>query len=272
MLAVSRPFQLILSGLLIAGTAHAATGLPFRSSFEAGNFNEWNGGLDATMVVTSETATDGTRSVRSTMTAGRSTDNYKDYVFGDHARVGGTGITVANGIWLTFDSRFDTGFVFGSNVHKIAILNLENENSRRRYQIIINVWSDSREYFVEHLKWNADGSFNRAMPGMPQNVGSAVPARLGQWDHLKLFVKPNTSGQSNGVVRLWVNGVLKTEYTNVALREDTSYMPNKLIMSNYVSVTNTSGVQRWDNFILQETDPEAGAAPRPSPPVLQEVN
>jgi hypothetical protein len=49
-------------------------------------------------------------------------------------------------------------------------------------------------------------------------------------------------------------------------------MPNKLIMSNYVSVTNTSGVQRWDNFILQETDPEAGTAPRPSPPVLREVN
>lgn len=271
MQAFRRTLQFTLLGLS-AASAFGATGLPFRSSFETGNFSEWNGGLDSTMTVTTETATDGTRSVRSVNTAGQTTDNYKDYVFGDHARVGGTGVTVQNGIWLTFDSRFDNGFVYGSNVHKIAIINLENESSRRRYQIIINVWSADRTYFVEHLKWNADGSFNRAMPGMSQNVGTAVPARLGQWDHLKLFVKPNTSGQSNGVVRLWVNGVLKTEYTNVALREDTNYMPNKLIMSNYVNATVTNGVQRWDNFILQETDPEGGAVVRPNPPVIQGVN
>jgi hypothetical protein len=255
-----------------ASSVFAATGLPFRSSFENGTFSEWNGGLDATMSITTETATDGTRSVRSINTAGQTTDNYKDYVFGDHARVGGTGVTEQNGVWLTFDSRFDTGFQFGSNVHKIAILNLENENSRRRYQIIINVWSNTRNYFVEHLKWNEDGSFNTALPGMSQNVGTAVAARLGQWDHLKLFVKPNTPGQSNGIVRLWVNGVLKTEYTSVALRENTRYMPNKLIMSNYVNVTNTSGVQRWDNWYLGETDPEASAVVRPRPPVLQDVN
>lgn len=254
-----------------AASAFGATGLPFRSSFEQGNFSEWNGGLDSTMSVTTETATDGTRSVRSVNTAGQTTDNYKDYVFGDHARIGGTGITERSGIWLSFDSRFDTGFQFGSNVHKIAILNLENENSRRRYQIIINLWSANREYFIEHLKWNADGSFNRALPGMSQNVGTPVPARLGQWDHLKLFVKPNTPGQSNGIVRLWVNGVLKTEYTNCALREDTNYMPNKLIMSNYVSVTNTSGIQRWDNWYLGETDPD-GSVVRPSPATIQSVN
>jgi hypothetical protein len=223
------------------------------------------------MTVTTETATDGTHSVRSVNTAGQTTDNYKDYVFGDHARVGGTGVTEQNGLWLQFDSRFDTGFVWGSNVHKIAIINLENENSRRRYQIIINVWSETGAYFVEHLKWNADGSFNRALPGMSQNVGTAVAARRGQWDRLKLFIKPNTPGQSNGIVRLWVNGVLKTEYTNCALREDTNYMPNKLIMSNYVNATVTNGIQRWDNWYLGESDPDAGTV-RPNPPILQGVN
>lgn len=257
--------------LLSSASAFAATGLPFRSSFENGNFGEWNGGLDSTMTVTTETATDGTRSVRSVNTAGQTTDNYKDYIFGDHARVGGTGVTEQNGLWLQFDSRFDTGFVFGSNVHKIAIINLENENSRRRYQIIINIWSSTGAYFVEHLKWNEDGSFNRAMPGMPENVGTPVNQRPGQWDRLKLFIKPNTRGQSNGIVRLWVNGVLKTEYTSVALREDTAYMPNKLIMSNYVNATVTNGIQRWDNWYLGETDP-GGAAVRPNPPVIQSVN
>jgi hypothetical protein len=256
--------------LASAGTL-AATGLPFRSSFENGDFREWNGGLDSTMTVTTETATDGTRSVRSVNTAGSTTDNYKDYIFGDHARVGGTGVTEQNGLWLQFDSRFDTGFVFGSNVHKVAIVNLENEQGRRRYQIIINIWSTTGEYFIEHLEWNADGSFAGALPGMPENVGPKVYQRPGQWDRLKLFIKPNTSGQSNGIIRLWVNGVLKTEYTNCALRENTNYMPNKLIMANYVNATVTNGIQRWDNWYMGETDP-GGAAVRPNPPVIQGVN
>lgn len=256
---------------LASASVLAATGLPFRSSFESGDYREWAGGRDATMTVTTATATDGTHSVQSVNTAGQPTDNYKDYVFGDNPRVNGTPVTVQNGVWLELDSRFDTGFQFGSNVHKIAIINLENEAGRRRYQIIINVWSDTRNYFVEHLKWNEDGSFNRALPGMSQNVGTAVPARLGQWDHLKLFIKPNTSGQSNGIIRLWVNGVLKTEYTNCALREDTNYLPNKLIMANYVNVLDTSGIQRWDNWYLGETD-QGTTTVRPNPPVIQGVN
>jgi hypothetical protein len=268
-LARSMTYSAVMA--LASASALAATGLPFRSSFENGDFREWNGGNDASMTVSTETATDGTRSVRSVNTAGSTTDNYKDYIFGDHARVGGTGVTEQNGLWLQFDSRFDTGFVFGSNVHKVAIVNLENEAGRRRYQIIINIWSTTGEYFVEHLEWNADGSFAGALPGMPENVGPKVYQRPGQWDRLKLFIKPNTSGQANGIIRLWVNGVLKTEYTNCALREDTNYMPNKLIMANYVNATVTNGIQRWDNWYMGETDP-GGAAVRPNPPVIQGVN
>ena len=250
----------------------AVARLPFSSSFEAGTFAEWNGGLDSSMTVTSSVATDGRYSTQSVMTQGRSTDNYKEYVFGDNRRVGGEAAT--NGVWVTFDSRFESGFHYadGAGVHKIAIVNLEDVNDgRRRYQIILNVIPRNHEYFVDHLKWNADGSFNRTMPSVTQNIGTPATVRYGQWDKIKLYIKPNTLGQANGIVRFWVNGVLKGDHTNVQLRENQAVLPNKLIMSNYVTETTAYGTQRWDNWRLSETDPDAGNVVRPNPPVLNSV-
>jgi hypothetical protein len=259
--------------LAAASAAHAATGLPFRSSFETGNWSEWHGGLDATLVVTNEQASAGSYSARSTMTLGTTSDNYKEYRFGDHPTVRGTPVTEQTGVWLTFDSKFDTGFRWAtqSNLHKIAILNFEDENGRRRYQIIINVIPSNGEYFMELLKWNADRSFNRAINGLNQNRnGSPTTVRMGQWDKFKMFVKPNTPGQANGIVRVWINDVLKVENTASVLREDTNYMPNKLILSNYAMDPTVDGRQRWDNFYLGETEP-ASSATRPNPPVINNV-
>lgn len=272
----TKPLSLLVLGLCLSQTAGAAvTKLPFRDSFEAGNWNLWNGGPDATLrIVTDGDATDGRNSARATMTAGTGTDNYKDFVFGDSNRVGGSPVTVQNGLWLKFDAKFETGFRFGtnSNMHKMVILNLENENGRRRYQLIINVdgRDPSHPYFLEYLKWNADGSFNRAINGLDQ-MGTPATVRFGQWDRFKMFVKPNTSGQANGVVKLWINGVLKVDRSNVALREDTNYMPNKMILSNYAPDNTVNGSQRWDNFYLGETDPDANTTVRPNPPVLDSV-
>jgi hypothetical protein len=247
------------------------TRLPFRSSFESGTFSEWNGGLDSTMTVTSTQATDGTRSAQSVMIAGQATDNYKDFVFGDHPRVGGSPVTTAQGVWLSFDSKFDSGFQFasGANVHKIAIVNFEDQNGRRRYQLILNAYLPNQLYFFEHLMWNADGSFSRSAPGISQNVGTPVSVRLGQWDKFKIFIKPNTPGRADGVVKMWINGELKLDHSTIAIREGTNYNPNKLIMSNYVTSPTAAGIQRWDNWYLGETEP-AGTV-RPNPPVLNSV-
>jgi hypothetical protein len=250
----------------------AAARLPFDSGFETGDFREWDGGLEASMTVTSLQSAQGRYSAQSVMSLGSTTDNYKEYVFGDHPRAAGQPVSVETGLWLEFDVKFDAGiqFVDCQCVHKIAILNLEDQGGLRRYQLIINLWTPDRTYFVEHLKWNADRSFNRAFSSITQNIGPPVSARIGEWDHLKLFVKPNTPGQANGVVRMWVNGVLKTEYSNIPVREDTSYMPNKLIMSNYVNATTVTGIERWDNFYLGESDRGAPMV-RPAAPFLREV-
>jgi len=262
-----------IAAFALGEIAMAAARLPFRDGFESGNFAAWNGGLESTMSVTASQAAVGTYSVQSILTPGTPTDNYKDYLFGDHRSVGGTPVTPQAGVWLSLQSKFDPGFLFGTNTgnHKIAIVNFEDENGRRRYQIIINVAvRGGGDYIIEHLKWNADRSFNRSLPCCVQNVGTPVKPRIGQWDRLKLFIRPNTPGQTDGVVQFWVNGVLKVDYPNITLREDTQYNPNKMILSSHSSDITPSGIQRWDDFYLGETDPDDSQV-RPRPPVLNEV-
>jgi len=268
----------ILVGVLAAAhtvavsTALGATGLPFRSSFETGDFSEWDGGLQASLSVSSVDATDGRYAAQAVMTQGQPTDNYKDYIFGDHVRVGGDAVTPAQGLWLQFDSKFDVGFTYGSSstFHKIAIVNFEDENSRRRFQVVLNARARSGDYYIERLRWNADRSFNRSLGGLSQNIGTPAVARIDQWDRLLLFVKPNTPGNVDGEIRFWVNGELKGEYRNITLREETQYNPNKLILSNYAPDTTTIGVQRWDNFYLGVSDPRGTARPMPPENVTAE--
>lgn len=262
-----------LVALALSGVVFAAARLPFRDGFESGNFSAWGGGLDSTMTVNcTAQAAEGRCSVQSVLINGTPTDNYKDYYFGDHRTVGGAPVTPQTGLWLSFQNKFDPGFNFGQirGNHKLAIINFENENGRRIYQIIINVDIVQGVYIVEHLKWNADGSFNTSFASCcRQNIGTPVAPRIGQWDKLKLFLKPNTPGQTNGAIQLWINGVLKANHQNIQLREATSYNPNKLILSSHSSDATRVGIQRWDDFYLGETDPDTGV--RPNPPVIDNV-
>jgi hypothetical protein len=244
---------------LTSVTASAVERLPFSSGFETGSFSEWQGGLDATLTVSSNGAFSGQYAARAQMTSGQTTDNYKDFYFGDHISVGGAAVD-EDGLWLRFYSKFDSGFSFGSeHLHKLALINFTDSTGLRRYQIIVNVQPATHRYILENLSWRADRSFDRSLFGLIQNVGTPSVIRYGQWDKIKLYIRPNTPGQDNGIVRLWINDELKLAYTNVPMREGSNFNPNKLILSNHVPRTDVSGVQWWDDFYLGEVDPDAQA-------------
>lgn len=265
----ARTLKLVLTVLALSlpTALWAAEGLPFTSDFETGDFSEWAGGPNPTMSVVNSGAYSGTYAVRATMPGGTLTDNYKDYYFGDHASINGD---PADGdIWLRLASKLDSDFDFlDVAYHKIAIINFTDENWRRRYQLIVSVQRSTGEYFIENLKWNADRSFAYTVHGLSQNQTTHYPVRFDQWDELKMFARPNTPGERNGVIRFWVNGELAMEYTDLYMREDTSYNPNVLIMSNY---STAAGTQWWDNFYLGESDPGAGSDIAPAAPVMQDI-
>lgn len=211
----------------------------------------------------------GNYSVQARMSGSGLTDNYKDYFFGDHGTV--NGMPATGELWLKLASKIDSGFDFGSTAyHKIAIINFtEPSTHRRRYQMIINVQRNTRQYFIENLKWNTDGSFAYTVRGLSQNTANKPQFQAGQWDQLKMRIKPNTPGKNDGIAQLWVNGQLTMDYKDIPMRENTNLNPNVMIMSNY---TYAKGTQWWDDFYLGEVDPDKqNAASPPMPPQIKSI-
>ena len=260
-----RTRSIVSSALLLlafaSGAAHSqSTRLPFSSTFEGGNFSEWDGFRNTTGVTIESSGCQSGRCARAPLVTGTTSDNYGDFYFGDHVSSGGSKVEE---VWLSFYSKFDSGITWPNRSQKLAIINLtDGVSSERRYQVYAYVRPNG-EYAVDKsdiATWTFTGLY--------QNVGGAATSvRLGQWDKLKLYVKLNTPNQANGIVRLWVNGTLKVDYANVDIRAGTSMGLNKLILSSYATQgSGSAGVQWWDSFKLQATDPDAGTAVLPNPP------
>lgn len=252
---------LVLLGISGASLAQS-NGLPFNSTFDAGNFNEWHGFRNSTGAAIVESGCQSGRCVRAPMQTATSNDNYGDRHFGDHTTIGGQKVEEA---WLRLYSKFDAGFIWPDRSQKIAILNLGDSTSYSRYYQVYIYVRPNGQYAVDHsdlTNWRFTGLF--------QNQGAALSPRPGQWDKLKLHVRLNTPGQANGVVQLWINDVLKVDYSNVNIRQNSTYGMNKLNLSSYSTNSSSpdggTGVQWFDSFTLSTTDPDGSSVLRPNPP------
>lgn len=237
--------------------ASAQTRLPFTSTFDQGNFNEWTGGFRNTTGVTIQSS--GCQSgscARAPIIGGTDNDNYGDYYFGDHSTVRGTKVEE---VWLRFYSRFDSagGWPTSGWETKLALLNLtDGQSSERRYQVFLIV--NNQQQYVPVYSNISSWVFNHLQP----NVGPRPVARLGQWDKLKMFVRLNTPGSSNGIIRLWVNDQLTVDYSNVNIRGGTAYGMNKLLLSSYSNTRNPGPqYQWWDSWTMSASDPDGGSTP-----------
>ena len=237
-----------------AGFIGGSSNLPFTSSFENGDWSEWNGGQTANMSVINSSPNSGNYCARATLTANTHSDNYLDYYFGDHPSYGGDKVEE---LYLQVYSKFSPGYIWPNDDQKIALLNLtDGQSSQRRYQVGIMVNSEG-QYYIEHTDID-DWRFY----GLSQNQGITTSVRAAEWDKLKLYVKLNTPGMSNGIVKFWINDILKLSYTNVNIRENTSFGMSKLILSSYaVDFSGSNGFQYYDDWTLSQTDPENGETP-----------
>jgi hypothetical protein len=244
---------------LMAGSLSLAqtTRLPWTSTFEGGNFSEWNGFRNTTGVTIESSGCQSGRCARAPLIAGTTNDNYGDFHFGDHSTVRGAKVEE---VWLKFYSRFDPGSVWPNRSQKLAILNVtDGQSLTRRYQIYVYVRPNG-QYAVDRSDISVWEFF-----GLYQNVGTPAAVRFGQWDKIKLYAKLNTPGRADGIVRLWVNDQLKVQYTDVNIRKNTAYGFGKLNLSSYsTQAGGSNGAQWWDSFQLSATDPEStGTVPEP---------
>ena len=65
-------------------------------------------------------------------------------------------------------------------------------------------------------------------------VGSAALTR-GTWHQVELFVQANTPGQSNGVQRMWIDGVLRGEWRDLRFRDGPELMLNSVQLATYAA-------------------------------------
>lgn len=248
-----------LAGLSI--NAAAETGLPWTSSFETGDISEWNGFNSGVVQISTSNPADGNYSATVDLVANTlNGENYLEHYFGDHRR---TNLDKVEEVWLEFSSKFDAGYRWPDRQsHKIALINLTDGNSSQRtYQVYIYV-TPAGQYAIDHTDI-ADWRFY----GLSQNVGTPAAVRFDRWDELKLYTRLNTPGQSDGIIRLWINGELKLDHSGLNIRENTTDGMNKLILSSYTSAQSGGNGRQWyDNWSLTLTDPDAVSPP--NPPIL----
>jgi len=241
-------------------SALAVSGLPWHSTFDAGNTSEWNGWHSGTVEISNEQSYgSGGYAAKVNVVGGTVNNHYLEHYFGDHAH---TGLDKVEEVYLRFFSMFENSYAWPRS-HKLAIFNItDGTSSQRRYQVYIHIGADGR-YYVEHSYIDTWRFF-----GLNQNVGTPpATVELNRWDKVKLYVKLNTPGSSDGIIRLWVNDELKMEHSALNLRQNTSFGINKAILSSYTTFTNGGNTTQWhDNWYISETDPDTTA---PSAPVLQ---
>jgi len=244
------------SFLGVGGSTPGPVVLFFTSDFEEGDFSEWHGtGGSSDFVVTASNPLAGTYSARAYMDADDNNDLYADLYVG--ARDGKDDI---ENLWVIFKSRFNTGYPFSSATTKMIIINLyDTAGPTKKGQLILYVHPDGN-YRLQECQANPGGNCpgDATWSEFPQNEGLPLAPKTDTTTEMKVYIKLNTAGSSDGVYRLWIDDVLKAEYTGQDIRgnDDTVTIGKINISASTTDPPSGSGYQYWDDIqIISSTAP-----------------
>lgn len=262
-----------MSIFILRGSAQEEVGnLFFEDGFESGSMSGWPGaGVGGVTVANTDVAGDGTYYCRASLDVGSNNDK------GDYSDIGTAGnlsTQFRNG-FLQFKCSFDsfTGN-WPSAPQKLMIVQYYDStwnggsfsNANRKFQVIVSVayqgLSQVGQYYVQLIEWNntTDGSF-RDGANLFQNSTTVGPASsFGSWDQLRLEIQLDTNGSTtvgqlgtgngNGIIRLWCNGTLIMEHTNVNIvRGNANVGCGRLLLtstSNPGTWVGTASALYWD--------------------------
>jgi hypothetical protein len=84
-----------------------------------------------------------------------------------------------------------------------------------------------------------------------QNVSSAKVFTAGTWHTVELYANVGTVDQFNGTVRIWVDGVLVTQYTNLKFLDSRYSYTRGFYEGDWTPVWGgTGGSKTRDDFML----------------------
>jgi hypothetical protein len=106
---------------------------------------------------------------------------------------------------------------------------------------------DNRKGFSARLMWRADGAGELYLyhPGQTASCGESIDRGAwtfarGVWTVIAEQVVMNSPGQSNGTVRVWIDGQMKIEARNLLLRDTADVAVGGLLFSTFFGGSDSS--------------------------------
>ena len=137
---------------------------------------------------------------------------------------------------MRFGETFDFGF--GMKIHRVWSMN--DVTDRSAFDIVVVAWGKSRPGLAERDMTGVNDSYMVSINynGGPNDWGADwvdFSFERGRWYELVTEVKLNTIGQSDGEVRLWIDGVKIAEKTGIIIRDDQSQTINRVLYGGWYS-------------------------------------
>jgi fibronectin type III domain protein len=240
-------------------TAASAAVTYLSDGFESGNLNSWtddDGGFGGMAVTTSGPHT-GTYANHQRFATGDG-GTYGAVFFADHPLLVApdpqwTGVQETD-VTLQWAAKFSAGFdgatgtkMFEMNSFVSWSANYPGPNTWAAYYTLLMIDSGGHPFMDLHRKVGTDGWME-----MDQNQGAPVSITDGAWHVLKTHLKLNTPGLADGVGQLWIDGILKADFSNVNFRDSyTATGWNHLVLSSNIAAGAPKAEDEyWDDILL----------------------
>lgn len=238
------------------GFAHAA-GLVFSDDFESGNTNKWvaDSGRNKCTVTTS--SVDGVKAYGGSNMAvcnWNGTLAWNDPA--NYTTLKLSSFNYSNEFLLRFRVRY------ASDVDKVAgnkLLRLYPSDGQNSFYLNAQMEASGGPMFItwETIAGATASSFGGTFWGDGTGFGN------GSWHEVEVYIKHNTSGSKNGVVKVWQDGQLKQQLSNITTISSGAKWYPMYLMSNW---SNNAGWGHdagnhvyWDNIEIY-SDAGSGAS------------
>ncbi len=231
--------------------------------FESSNWAQERGWYDINNTATSSAqSTSGNQSLYYSFNQGEQT--------GSPDRSMRLSLPDSDSIYLSYNRMYEDGWVWNSGgIHDFYIFaDADQYQTPTNTKLTAYFEQDSgKARTVLRAAQQANSPYN---DNWYAKSGSDIVFQSGVWHNIQAMVKMNDAGQSNGEMRMWVDGVLQVERTGLLLRAqgDENIMFNQLFFGPWIG-SNGAIVDKafWtDDIMVSDQAFSTEPVPTPIPP------
>ena len=197
------------------------------------------------------------------------------------------GFTPVDEVYMRWYRKYEPGFRWGFQSAKNngvyasnpvdGVEACQQPNGRDKYSFRIQDErrsASSPDFFGALYSYHPDADNGGCGEWYTQNQGGVRYQQPGRWYSYEIYLKANTVGMSNGIIRAWIDGELRGEITGLRFRLVDTLKINKIsIYGSSGGYTSQNTQSIWDdNLVLarEYIGPMVTTAPpvppRPNPP------